>query len=299
MSHKSMLDMLHVKKANTMTGITQILILLMVLAVPASGLELHFKISGGYASLKPDGINRSIEDWAKWRKIEAEENKNWVYLGENIGKMHSGINLEGEILLFLSSRFGVGLGAGYIYSDLNEEETEVTVQRPGGTLSQVLPVTVSVYPITLSAYYLIPLKKKLSLFFRGGYGLAWAKYVNREGKKFITVKNYNYFEIQKASATGSVILGGFGLVYETDAGVRFFIEGLTRLVKIQGFSGENELGTTGTLFYLEEYNPDLDFWQAKNKIMAEEPSGPNFRSVAEAVVDFSGFSAKIGFMIRF
>ncbi len=294
-----MFDILHIKKANIMIGMTQILILLIFLVVPASGLELHFKISGGYASLKLDGINRSIEDWAKWRKIEAEENINWAYLGENVRRMHSGINLEGEILLLLGSRFGFGLGAGYIYSDLNEEETEVTVERPAGTNSLVLPVTASVYPVTLSAYYFIPLKSKLYLFFRGGYGLAWAKYVNREGKKFITVKNYNYFEIQKASATGSVILGSLGLIYETDAGVRFFIEGLVRRAKIQGFSGINELGTTGPLFYFEEYNPDLDFWQAKNKIMADEPSGPNFHSVAEAVVDFSGFSAKIGFMIRF
>jgi len=294
-----MVNMLHIKKENTMTCIARIMTLLIVLAAPASGLDLHFKISAGYTSLKLDSINRSIEDWAEWKKIEAEENQNWMYLGENIERMHSGINLEGEILLFFTPRFGVGLGAGYIYSDLNAEETEVTVQRPGGTLSQVLPVTVSVYPITLSAYYLIPLKKRLSLFLRGGYGLAWAKYVNREGKKFITVKNYNYFELQKASATGAIILGSLGFVYETDTGVRFFIEGLVRRAKIQGFSGENELGTTGPLFYFEEYSPGFDFWQAKNKIMAEEPSGSNFRSVAEAVVDFSGFSAKIGFMIRF
>ncbi len=294
-----MINMLHIKKVNTMTCIARIMILLIAFAAPASGLDLYFKISAGYTSLKLDSINRSIEDWAKWKRIEAEENQNWMYLGENIGRMHSGINLEGEILLFFTPRFGVGLGAGYIYSDLNEEETEVTVQRPGGILSQVLPVTVSVYPITLSAYYLIPLKKRLSLFLRGGYGLAWAKYVNREGKKFITVKNYNYFELQKASATSAIILGSLGFVYETDAGVLFFIEGLVRRAKIQGFSGENELGITGPLFYFEEYSPDFDIWQAKNKIMAEEPSGSNFRSVAEAVVDFSGFSVKIGFMIRF
>ena len=88
-------------------------------------------------------------------------------------------------------------------------------------------------------------------------------------------------------------------MFETEVGVRFFVEGLYRNAKIQGFTGETELEGQGTLYYFEEYIPELDFWQAKNEIRAEKPSGPNIRSVSEAVVDFGGFSVTIGFIIRF
>jgi hypothetical protein len=292
-------DITCINKISVIAGIFKILILLLVFWDSAQGVDLHFKISGGYSYLRLSEVHRSLNGWAEWKKIEAKENQNWQVLGENVRGMHSGINLEGEILFFFTPRISLGLGAGYIYSDVNEAGAEVIVERPTGTLSHVFPMTVSAYPLTLSAYYFVPLISKLRLFLRGGTGLVWAKYVNREGRKFLTVKNYNYLELQKASASGSIILAGLGLMYDSDMGVLFFIEGTARLAKVQGFSGENEVGIKGILYSFEEYISDQDLWQAKAKIMAEKPSGPNFRSVSEAVVDFSGFSAKIGFMIRF
>jgi len=294
-----MRDITRIKKIFTTAGIFRILILLLILSNSAQGLDLHFKISGGYSYLKLSEVHRSLDGWAEWKKIEAKEKNNWQVLGENVRSMHSGVNLEGEILFSFIPRISLGLGAGYIYSDVNEAKAEVIVERPTGTFSHVFPMTVSAYPVTLSGYYFIPLMSKLRLFLRGGSGLVWAKYVNREGRKSLTVKKYSYLELQKASASGSITLAGLGFMYDSDMGVRFFIEGTARLAKIKGFSGENEVGIKGTLYYFEEYISDQDLWQAKAKIMAEKPSGPNFRSVSEAVVDFSGFSAKIGFMIRF
>jgi opacity protein-like surface antigen len=294
-----MRDITRLKKIFIAAGVFRILILLLVFSDSVQGLDLQFKISGGYAYLKLSEVHGSLDGWAEGIKIEAIENKKWQVLEENVRSMHSGVNLEGEVLFFFTPRISIGLGAGYIYSDVNEAKAEVIVERPTATISHVFPITVSAYPVTLSGYYFFPLMSKLKLFLRGGSGFVWAKYTNREGRKFLTVKNYNYFELQKASASGSIILAGLGLMYDSDTGVRFFIEGTARLAKIRGFSGENELGTQGMLYHFEEYHPDQDFWQAEAKVMAEEPSGPNFRSVSEAVVDFSGFSAKIGFMIRF
>jgi hypothetical protein len=277
----------------------RILAFLFLCGISAQGFELDFKLSGGYAYLGVESINRGITDWAEWRKREAEENQNWQYLGQNVKNLHPGIHLEGEILLSFSRHFGISLGTGYIYSDMIEKDTEVLVQRVAGPLSQVYPTTVSAYPIVLSGYYFIPLNTRLQFYLRGGGGYAWAKYVNREAKKLESAEKYNYFRLERASATGPIYLGGGGFVYETEIGVRFFLEGLVRIAKIQGFSGENEQEETGMLYYFEEYNPEIDFWQAKNETRAEKPSGLNFRSVSETVVDFSGFSVKIGFIIRF
>jgi hypothetical protein len=282
-----------------MKRIIRILIPLFLIGIPVLGMELGFKLSGGYAFLADNSIMRSLEDWTEWKKMEAEGNPNWQYLGQDIKSLHSGIHLEGELLFSFSQRLGISVGTGYIYSDLQESETEVLVQRPYGVLSQVHPITVTAYPVILSGYYFIPVKNKLNIYIRGGAGMAWAKYVNREATKFESSNKYNYFRLESASAKGPVLLGGLGFVYETDMGVRFFCEGLYRRAKIRGFSGENELQEKGILYYFEEYTPNLDFWQTKIKIFAKTPTGANFRSVSEAEVDFSGLSVKIGFIIRF
>jgi hypothetical protein len=284
---------------NYVKNSARFLVLLFLFGISAHGFELDFKLSGGYAYLDVKGINRGITDWAEMRKREAEDNKNWLFLGQNVESLKSGIHLEGEILLSFSPRFGISLGTGYIYGDVKEKETEVSTQIVSGPLSHVHPITVSAYPLVLSGYYFIPLNRRLHIYARGGGGFAWAKYVNREAKKLESAAKFNYFRLERASASGSILIGGLGFVYETDVGVRFFMEGLIRTAKIQGFSGENGLEEKGTLYYFEEYIPDLDFWQAKNEIRTEKPSGSNFRSVSEAVVDFSGLSVKIGFIIRF
>ena len=287
-------------------NVVRILVPVFLFGIPAMGVELSLKLSGGYTFLDVKSINRGLEDWAEWIKRDAENNNNWQYLGQDVKSLQSGIHLEGEIFLSFSRRIGVSLGTGYIYGDLKEKETEVLVQRPSGVFSQVHPVTVSAYPLILSGYYFIPLNSRLHVYARAGWGLAWAKYVYREAKKLESATKYNYFRLGRASASlgrasasDSILLGGLGFVYETDEGIRFFVEGLIRRAKISGFSGENELEEKGTLYYFEEYIPDLDFWQVKNEIRTEKPSGLNFRSVSEAVVDFSGLSVKIGFIIRF
>ena len=284
---------------NCIRTVIRILVLLFLFRISALGLELDFKLSGGYAYFYVHDIKRGLENWAEAKKREAEINDNWLYLGQNVKSLNSGIHFEGELLLLFSPRIGISLGSGYLYADLQEKEAEVLVQRPTGIFNQAYPVKVSAYPLVLSGYYFIPLSSKFRLYVRGGGGLAWAKYVNREAKKFESAEKYNYVRLENATARGPIFVAGFGFVYETDVGVRFFLECLARTAKIRGFAGENQLEETGTLYYFEEYVPELDFWQAKNEIRTEMPSGQNFRSVSEAMVDFSGVSVKIGFIVRF
>ena len=164
-------------------NIVRILVPFFMFGFPALALEWNFKLSGGYAYLGVEGINRGIDDWAKWLKKEAEQQKNWGYVGQNVQSLKSGIHLEGEILLSFSPHLGISLGTGYIYGDLKENETDVLVLRPSGILSQVYPITVSAYPLVLSGYYFFPLNNRFHVYARGGGGLAWAKYVYREAKK--------------------------------------------------------------------------------------------------------------------
>jgi len=141
-------------------------------------------------------------------------------------------------------------------------------------------------------------RAKFKLYFKGGPGWLWAKYVNWDGKRRLPSTTYKYSSTI-ANGKGISIGGGLGLCVEIDSYLSLYLEGEVNRAKISGFKGELEDGETGTLYYFEEYDPDLNYWQAKFQILAEEPKGDEFRSIKEAEIDLSGFSLKIGVIIKF
>lgn len=267
--------------------------LFFLFAVYSFCVEVNLKIAGSFCYLKLDHINRSLSGWEEW--IKKAEN----YKEGEVEKLHLGTAFEGDLLFFFTSRLAAGIGTGYIYGELSEEKTALTIDNVKKTSVLVRPAKINAFPLNVSAYYFFPLRKEMKLYVKGGLGLTWAKYVEREGKEK-SEKKYTYEKYSKtATALGQSYFTSLGLMYEADPNVRFFIEGEARLAKISGFQGETPGGEEGTLFFFEEYIPDLDFWQAQNKILTEKPSGENFRSVQEAVADMSGFSVKIGLLIKF
>lgn len=283
-----------------------ILFLLLFLVSSVYSIEVSLKLSGGLSFLRLENTNSVLQDWAEWHKKNAENNK-WTLLKGEVANFRSAFDFEGEIIVSITSFLAIGFGAGYIYGELSEEKTEVSTEQPQNILYNTHPTKASALPLTFSGYIMIPVKNKLKFFLKGGTGFIWAKFIEREGKVRIekekieetSEKTFSYFRSKSASARGSVSLGSFGIMYELEPGLLIFVEGSGRLAKITGFQGENKAGTSGSLFYYEKFQPDLDFWQTKYEISKKEPFGPNFRSVQEAVVDFSGFSFKIGLIIKF
>ena len=144
-----------------------------------------------------------------------------------------------------------------------------------------------------------PLSQLLRVYIRGGAGYLWATYVERESRRNVTTEKYSYPSFIQASGRDTAVLLALGLLFEAEPGIRFFVEGSWRQAKVSGFTGEDKIGTTGTLYFVEEYDPDLEYWQRKYVISPEAPSGENYRSIKEAEVDFGGLSIKLGIMIRF
>ncbi len=268
-------------------------------AIPASGSGLRMKIAGGLTVSGLGSLRQTLQDWSGQRKSEAESTAGWEYLGGNTGDLKQGFHLEGEALLFLTPRIAAGFGAGYIHHELAEEETELIVSKPQGIFHYVLPSTVTAFPITLSGYFFLPVGKNIHVFFRAGGGRLWAKHVLREGSRKSAAVKYGYPRILRSSATGTVLLGGCGVLIPTQAGVSFLVEISVRSAEAQGFSGENKDGERGTLFSFEEYDPKTDRWWTGMDIRSLAPSGAGFRSVKETAVDFSGCSVKIGIMLQF
>jgi len=262
-------------------------------------VDISIKFSGGRSFFNLQSINRLMDDWVVWKEKDTEAHADWTYIGGNVSELRSGFDFAAEILVAVTSRITVGIGAGYIYSELIEDKTALTIERVVGTFLDVKPIKISALPFTISGFYFFPLSSSLRLYVMGGAGTIWGKYIEREGRRLTTKDNFNYQSFQRTSGRGSIVLAGFGFEYAFEPGMRIFFEGFGRMCQISDFQGENNQEETGTLYYFEEYIQDFEIWQAKNQIKAAAPSGENYRSVQKATVDLSGLSIRIGLVIKF
>lgn len=270
----------------------------LIFAASSYGIEVNLKISGALCYLNLEHINRTLSDWEEWIKKAGPFYEVWNYKEGDVKKFHLATAFECELIFSITPRLAAGIGTGYIYGEIPDEKTALTLDKFTVTHVHVKPFKINAFPLNFSAHYFHTLGKKLKLFAKGGIGLAWAKYVDREGIE-ISEKKYSYYWQQDATAQGQVYFAGLGLIYDADPHYRFFIEGEVKLARISGFKGKTAEGEDGSLFYFEEYEPNLDFWQARIKILTETPTGENIRSAQETVADFSGFSVKIGILIKF
>ena len=268
-------------------------------AASGSAVEFSLKISAGPDFLSPDEVNATSKSWERWQILNSEDTPNWTFLGGEVSEISLSYNFEIELLVSLSSRFAAGIASGYIFGDVSEEATTLSIERVLGIFESAKPAKMSAIPLILSAYYFQPITSSLRLYARAGAGLLWATYVEREANRKKDTEKYSYPLMLEASARDAAYLLALGLLFETEPGIQFFIEGSWRRAKLGGFAGEDQSGTEGTLFFFEEYDSSLDFWQGKYKILAEKPDGENFRGVKEGEIDFSGFAVKLGIMIRF
>lgn len=280
--------------------------LLVFLVIFLSGLsytvEVNLKFSGGLSFLQSDEINRVLVDWKAWEEKNAENKPTWSYLGGDVQQFSSGFDFEGEILLSFHPRFMVSVGSGFFYGEVKPDKTELSIQRPAGEFSYIHPYTLRAIPITFSGYYLQPLSGMIKVFIKAGAGIVWAKYFEKAGSKNIdnvAVKRYTYSLDQSSTARSPLFTGGGGVFFETEPGINFFVEGSFRWAQISGFKAQNSDSHSGDLYYLEEYDSDLDLWQAKFLVFSDKPESESIRAVKKATIDLSGFSIKIGIMIRF
>ncbi|MFW6160022.1 MAG: hypothetical protein ACOC57_02650, partial [Acidobacteriota bacterium] len=148
-------------------------------------------------------------------------------------------------------------------------------------------------------YAYLPLTSRLKLFLKGGGGYLWAKYIEQNGLKLVSDKRFSYSESYNTSGSSPLVQAGLGMRLELKPNLSLVVEGQIRKARVKGFTGENKAGDEGTLYFIEELQEESDSWLVKHLLSSEFPEGENIRSVKDAVVDFSGFSLKIGFIINF
>lgn len=280
------------------TGLA-VLVGLASLISPASGTGLQIRFSSGIGRFKPTEVNTSVIGWAEQFKRIAGFYSTWSFVSQDIRPLEQNVAFEGELLFSLSRWFALGLSGGYRYGAVQEKDAILTIVSDNVTNNWVKPSNISAYPVIASAYLFLPLGSKLSAYLRAGAGLLYAKFVAREGLKEVSAAKYSYPVFETASARRPAYVGGLGFSYNFDPAFGFFIEADYLSGKADGFTGVDTQKNAGQLYYYEEYFSYLDYWQTKMRVLAAEPSGPNFRSVREAAVDFSGASARIGVLLKF
>jgi hypothetical protein len=272
---------------------------LMLFCSTSFGAGIRLRLASGLLRQNPEDLNLALAGWQQELETRAATYDNMDYVSGAAKALRLSVLFEAELLFSFSSRLAVGLSGGYAYAEVVEEETLLTVVWDGVTKNHVRPTKISAHPFALSAYYFVPLGTKLSTYLRAGAGYILARYTAREAVKKETETRYTYQSVDTAEAGLPAVLGGFGLCYQFDPSFGFFIEATAQSARVSGLKGEDALQQEGTLFAFEEYIPDLDIWQAKMGVREEAPAGSGFRSVREAVVDFSGFSVKMGIILKF
>lgn len=244
-------------------------------------------------------VNSALVGWRDGLKQTADANPNWKFISGEDSRLRIGVDFEAELVLSFSRWIKLGLSAGYAHSSLNEEATVQTIDQSGTLHERARPTKVSAFPFLISGYFNLPLSRKFNAYLRAGVGTIQARYVSREAQRKVTDTRFVYPDYDNAQAGRLTYLGGIGLSYSFDQSLGFFIEAVARFARVDGLSGENKLEQKGRLFSYEEYLAQADFWQPTMHVLPEGVSGDNIRNVREAVIDFGGYSVKMGLLLKF
>jgi hypothetical protein len=278
------------------------LVLAAVAVSPVSargGFTLSLKVSGGVARLALADVNTVLKDWETWHVKEVENNSKLALMGDKVGTIHGGVDFDIELVMGFGRYLGLGVSIGVINAPLFESDAVVTVDRPTGTFDYARSMSASALKQLVSGYLRLPLGRVIGVYAKGGGGMLWGRFVDREASKLTTADKYSYPVSESAAGHGLVLAAGAGLTFAVDENLSFFIEGSGRKAALTNFSGDTKTGIKGALYDFEQYDAKSDYWQRRFEVLEQAPAGPLYRNAGKAKIDFSGLSARLGFMLKF
>ena len=280
-------------------AVAALCVVLFLIPPSSRGLHIQLRLSSGLWQMNLGEVNAALVGWRDGLKQTADVDPNMQFVSGDGGRLRLGVDFEAELVLSFSRWIKLGLSAGYGYGSLDEEATLLTIEEAGTLFERARPTKVSAFPFLVSGYFNLPLGRKFNVYLRAGVGAIQATYVSREAQKKVEDTRFTYPAYDNAKAGRLTYLGGLGLSYSFDQSLGFFIEAAARSARVDGFTGEDRLEQKGILYSYEEYLPQAGLWRPTMHVLPEEPGGANVRNVREAVVDFSGYSIKIGLLLKF
>jgi hypothetical protein len=275
-------------------------------AAAGGGVKIDLRLRGGYSYLSAADVNTGSRGYFDFYKLLAEYS-GWAYEGA-YKPVHAGYDAGVDVVFLLSSRFGIGVGVGYLRSSGNADMTLVT--ETSEMLFEGGPA-LSAIPIRFGLYYSLPLGGKLSLTANAGA----AFYAGLRFKDRFYVEQSAIFSTQEIVACRTSLSknlgfqGGLGFDYKISSKMGFFIEAQGRYARFENFgkatihlaSSEGGSDTREGKIYLRSQILSADPLIAFNAFVVEStppaPDPPDLL-ISEPKFDLSGFSLQAGIRIR-
>jgi len=294
-------------RSSILSGITILVLLLTGIGHAEEELNskkrFEVKLSGGMNYLLVGDDNESTEGETDFRKDMAT--LMGVTMEGEFKKIHLGLDLDGDVIVYLIPQFGISVGLGYIYGKKGKDASKVTTISPIATVTRTMDTKASAIPVRLGVYYSLRMSSKARFFLNVGAGYYFAKW--SDAYRRLDSNGFWYTNDQEANASGIGFHGGVGFEYDIFRNVAFVVEGYGRHAKISGFEGDQNLRDStgwsdsekGTLYYLEWQSTITGGWYPGVEIRSGVgPNAVNVRNVREAKVDFSGFAIRAGIKIK-
>ena len=266
------------------------------------GIGLRVKLTGGVGYFFGGDIGRGIQGLYDQRV--GFLSSQGFSLDGSLKSFHNDIEVSGDLIIDITPTLGIGIGSGNIYGN-NSSTLLFQTEESKFDIDQLTNVSeIRVTPLRVGVFFSLPISRLFNVSFNAGPGIYFAKFINSIGSDWEGIADLGHM----ANATGFGVHGGIGLELNLHRRAVFFVECQGRYAKISNFKGTATTIEWGELIYqgrrdstttVEEgslyYIEDTDY---SGFIISEDtPSG--FRSVKQAVFDFSGFSLRAGFIFRF
>jgi len=273
--------------------------LLFLLAGTAGAqVRFGFRFYGGLGYLGGGDINLGGKGWSDY--YSAAELGAYTASGK-FEPIHLGFDFGGDFILQFTPQLGIGIGSGYLTAS---KTFSINHTHPGwDTVVYTSETTMGAIPLKLSLYYFLPVASNINITFQAGgsYYMASLKYHFRAEDPF-------YFEDRDLDTKGGGVgfHGGLGLEIDFSPMVGFFIDLTGQYASISNFKGDITISNSwssatasdSNLYFFRYY--DWPFGTFPLTIVSSTtPSGTGISEVRQAKIDFSGFSALLGFIFRF
>lgn len=273
-----------------------------------SNSRLAFKLTGGLAHLLGGDASANRTAYSAYWRDRAQQQGSGVEIEGGTQSIHSGMNFDADVIYYLSSRLGVGIGVSYILANKGKDQSRMVIRWPGEMRTDSRGDKFSAVPIKLGVFFSLLQSHKLNLFLNAGAGYYLANWKESEDYESESQGASYWKKYETKMHSGGIgFHGGLGLEYRLFKNLFFVVEAFGRYARISGFEGEyNEKSSEGVdvtdkgkLYYYE--------WKDNQKsypwieLLDRDPSEINFSSpiynARDAVIDFSGFSLRAGIKI--
>lgn len=262
------------------------------------GAGLVFRFAGGYGTLGGGDVPRGTETLYRDLASYIDAWPGYAFIREDPLSFKTRTTLIGEALYHLTPRFGLGLGASLSFARaFGERVYEKFFPYESKLLIEPNIRTIAYF---LTAAYLLPLNKLLSVRLSGGPLLAQTRYLCHG---ISPVYERRWELVQQVNGWGLGAHAAAALEINLNEKAAIFLEAAGRAGTVRGFEGMQDVTFTaangaldiervsGTLYAVETASG------TRLVVLADPALGPG--PAREAVYSLAGIEARFGFRIRF